>query len=85
MELWKKKHETGQWVEVEAAEIMSARSAFSCLNASGIILTGDSRKQKEFGEAWPVSCGDMGAESNGTAGMDYCELRSNRCTLELMQ
>ncbi|KAG1361838.1 COP1-interacting protein 7 [Cocos nucifera] len=66
MELWKRKHETGQWVEVEAAEVMSARSEFSSLNASGIILSGDSRRQKEFGEAWPVSCGDMGKESNGT-------------------
>ncbi|XP_008785220.1 COP1-interacting protein 7-like [Phoenix dactylifera] len=66
MELWKRKHETGQWVEVEAAEVMSARSEFSSLNASGIILSGDSRKQKEFGDAWPVSCGDMGTESNGT-------------------
>ncbi|XP_073101807.1 COP1-interacting protein 7-like [Elaeis guineensis] len=66
MELWKRKHETGQWVEVEAAELMSARSEFSSWNASGIILSGDSRKQKEFGEAWPVSCGDMGKESNGT-------------------
>lgn len=70
MELWKRKHETGQWVEVEAAEAMSIRSEFSSLNASGIILSGDTRKQKEYGEAWPVSGGDMGTESNGTTGMD---------------
>ncbi|XP_008802181.2 COP1-interacting protein 7 [Phoenix dactylifera] len=66
MELWKRKHETGQWVEVEAAEAMSVRSEFSSLNVSGIILSGDTRKQKEYGEAWPVSGGDMGTESNGT-------------------
>ncbi|XP_010906787.1 uncharacterized protein [Elaeis guineensis] len=66
MELWKRKHETGQWVEVEVAEAMSVRSEFSSLNASGIILSGDSRRHKEYGEAWPVSGGDMGTESNGT-------------------
>ncbi|KAG1353956.1 putative COP1-interacting protein 7 [Cocos nucifera] len=66
MELWKRKHETGQWVEVEVAEAMSVRSEFSSLNASGIILSGDTRRQKEYGEAWPLSGGDMGTESNGT-------------------
>ena len=59
MELWKVKHETGQWIEVEAAEAMSTRSGFSPFNASGIVLAGDATKQKEFGEASPAS------ESNG--------------------
>lgn len=45
MELWKQKHETGQWVEVEAAEIMSAQSDFISLNASGIMLAADTRMQ----------------------------------------
>jgi hypothetical protein len=38
MELWKRKHETGQWLEIEAAEAMSSRSEFSAMNASGIML-----------------------------------------------
>ncbi|BAT94781.1 COP1-interacting protein [Vigna angularis] len=37
-DLWRRKHETGQWLEIEAAETMSNRSDFSALNASGIIL-----------------------------------------------
>ncbi|XP_015887871.3 COP1-interacting protein 7 isoform X2 [Ziziphus jujuba] len=38
-DLWKKKHETGQWLEIEAAEAMSSRPDFSAMNASGIILS----------------------------------------------
>ncbi|KAK7391722.1 hypothetical protein VNO78_20141 [Psophocarpus tetragonolobus] len=37
-DLWRRKHETGQWLEIEAAETMSNRSDFSPLNVSGIIL-----------------------------------------------
>lgn len=37
--MWKKKHETGQWLEIEAAEAMSSRPDFSAMNASGIILS----------------------------------------------
>ncbi|KAJ7979844.1 COP1-interacting-like protein [Quillaja saponaria] len=38
MELWKQKHETGQWIEIEAAEAMYTRSDLSVVNASGITL-----------------------------------------------
>ncbi|XP_072955576.1 COP1-interacting protein 7-like [Typha angustifolia] len=65
MELWKKKHETGQWLEVEAVEAMSSRSEFASFNASGIVLSGDTMKQNM--EAWPVSTGDATTESNGKA------------------
>ncbi|KAJ6318750.1 hypothetical protein OIU76_014164 [Salix suchowensis] len=47
MELWKRKHETGQWVEIEGAEAMSSRSDFSSMNASGIVLSNTINKQ------WP--------------------------------
>ena len=40
MELWKRKHETGQWVEIEAAEM-------SGMNAPGIILSDTINK------SWP--------------------------------
>lgn len=71
MQLWKGKHETGQWIEVEAAEALSYRSEFSPLNSSGIILSGDSVRQKEFGELWPGSGVDTSMESNGnTASQD---------------
>ncbi|XP_068666300.1 COP1-interacting protein 7-like [Aristolochia californica] len=62
-ELWKRKHETGQWVEIEAAEAMSAQSDFSSINASGRMLSVDTRKQMEFSEGWFGSNGQ--SESNG--------------------
>ncbi|XP_061370798.1 COP1-interacting protein 7-like [Gastrolobium bilobum] len=37
-DLWKRKHETGQWLEIAADEVMSNRSDFSALHASGVIL-----------------------------------------------
>ncbi|PKA54162.1 hypothetical protein AXF42_Ash018172 [Apostasia shenzhenica] len=68
MQLWKGKHETGQWIEVEAAEALSYRSEYSPLANSGIILSGDSMKPREFVEAWPVSGGGISSESNVDLG-----------------
>ncbi|XP_074572335.1 COP1-interacting protein 7-like isoform X2 [Curcuma longa] len=65
MDLWKKKHETGQWLEVEAVETMSMRSEFSALNASGITFTADAMAQKDHGDSQSVYAGDMVADSNG--------------------
>jgi hypothetical protein len=59
MELWKRKHETGQWVEIEAAEAMSSRTDFSAMNASGIDLSNTINKQ------WPET-----PNSNRKAGVD---------------
>ncbi|XP_043692116.1 COP1-interacting protein 7-like isoform X2 [Telopea speciosissima] len=67
MELWKEKHESGQWLEIEAAEAMSSRSDLSSMNASGIMPSSDTKKQKEFSEAWPDSHGELGLENNGKA------------------
>ncbi|XP_058770758.1 COP1-interacting protein 7-like [Vicia villosa] len=36
-DLWKRKHENGQWLEIEAAEMMSNHPNFTLLNGSGII------------------------------------------------
>ncbi|KAI8560865.1 hypothetical protein RHMOL_Rhmol04G0288900 [Rhododendron molle] len=63
IDLWKRKHETGQWVEVEAAEAMSSRSEFSAMNASGIILSSMANNQNE-------SHGDVVSEDNGQAGIN---------------
>lgn len=57
-ELWKKKHESGQWVEIEAAEAMSSRSDFSAMNASGIMLS-------SVAKSWPESHAEFALESNG--------------------
>lgn len=67
MDLWKKKHENGQWLEVEAAEAMSMRSEFSALNASGIVFLADSMIQNGYGDA--QSSGDMVTENHGNTGM----------------
>ncbi|RWW81576.1 hypothetical protein BHE74_00010026, partial [Ensete ventricosum] len=67
--LWKKKHETGQWLEVEVAEAMSTRSEFSALNASGIIFAADPMMQNDHGDAQSVTGGDMLTETDGRAGI----------------
>lgn len=45
MELWKKKHENGQWVEIEAAEAMANQLDIAAMNASGILLSNIANKQ----------------------------------------
>lgn len=37
-DLWKRKHENGQLLEIEATEMMSNHPNFTALNGSGIIL-----------------------------------------------
>ncbi|KAL0368469.1 UNVERIFIED_CONTAM: COP1-interacting protein 7 [Sesamum calycinum] len=39
MDLWKSKHETGQWLDVEASGAFSTQSDFTAMNASCIILS----------------------------------------------
>lgn len=45
MELWKKKHENGQWVEIEGAEAMANQLDIAAMNASGILLSNIANKQ----------------------------------------
>ncbi|RZB87881.1 COP1-interacting protein 7 isoform C [Glycine soja] len=59
-DLWRRKHETGQWLEIEAAETMSNRSDFSPLNVSGIILPSMAS----------ASHTELDSESNGKASSD---------------
>ncbi|PWZ37205.1 hypothetical protein Zm00014a_027781 [Zea mays] len=60
IELWKQKHETGQWIEVEP-EAMSTRSEFPPFDASGIVLMGDNMKQN-------LESGSINGEPNGEDG-----------------
>lgn len=62
MDLWKAKHESGQWVEVEAADAVSCRSDMPSTNAAGIVFLGPS-EQKEFKESSPQ--GEIGSEKKG--------------------
>ncbi|XP_073123557.1 uncharacterized protein [Henckelia pumila] len=59
--LWKSKHETGQWLELEASEVLSTRSEFSAMNASGIFLSGTTDKHDETNH-------ELATESNGKLG-----------------
>ncbi|KAM7485370.1 hypothetical protein LguiA_001379 [Lonicera macranthoides] len=52
MNLWKEKHESGQWVEIEAMDSMSIKSDFSAMNASGIMLSSVSNKKNESQSGW---------------------------------
>ncbi|KAI8004582.1 COP1-interacting protein 7 [Camellia lanceoleosa] len=63
IDLWKGKHETGRWLEIEATEAMSNRSDFSAMNASGIMLSSMANKQNE-------SHGDLASEDNGKVAID---------------
>jgi len=58
VDLWKAKHESGQWVDVEATEAMSCRSDLPSINASGIMLLGSHEKG-----LWPQ--GEVVSEKNG--------------------
>ncbi|CAN0904725.1 COP1-interacting protein 7 [Linum grandiflorum] len=52
-DLWKRKHETGQWVEIETAEAMNSQPEFSLVNSSGIILANGNKQ-------WPESSDNNG-------------------------
>jgi hypothetical protein len=69
IELWKQKHETGQWIEVEP-EAMSIRSEFPPFNPSGILFMGDS-----------VPNGEANGEDAAKAGM--CSATSYKISISL--
>lgn len=46
MDLWKGKHESGQWLEIEAAETVSSKSEFLTMHASGIMLSSIANKHE---------------------------------------
>ncbi|KAL6611339.1 hypothetical protein ACP70R_039267 [Stipagrostis hirtigluma subsp. patula] len=64
IDLWKQKHETGQWIEVEP-EAMSTRSEFPPFNASGIVFMGDNMKQNM--ESGSVPNGEANGEDGAKA------------------
>ncbi|XP_021752124.1 uncharacterized protein LOC110717670 isoform X2 [Chenopodium quinoa] len=61
LDLWKAKHESGQWVEVEAADAMSCRPDMPSTNAAGIVFLSPS-ELKEFKESSP-----QGEEKKGVS------------------
>ncbi|CAI9775992.1 unnamed protein product [Fraxinus pennsylvanica] len=63
IELWKRKHENGQWLDIEAAEAMSTRSDFSAMNSSSAILSSAPNKNNDFNH-------DVVLENNGKSASD---------------
>lgn len=37
--VWKRKHESGQWLEIEATEVTTNRADTCAINASGIVIS----------------------------------------------
>lgn len=69
VDLWKKKHETGQWLEIEAAEAMSSRSEISSVNGSGFMLS-QSNKQNEFKDTLLEPGSELATEKTLKRGND---------------
>lgn len=64
MDLWKQKHESGQWVEIEAEDAMCSKSDYSPMNnASEIVLSTMTNRHDEPG-------GDAVSETKETPGSD---------------
>ncbi|KAL3030995.1 hypothetical protein AAZX31_02G004400 [Glycine max] len=59
--LWKRKHESGQWLEIETAEVTPNHADFSAINASGII----------FSNMVTTSHTKLDLESNGKTNSGY--------------
>ncbi|KAL5711908.1 hypothetical protein ACHQM5_014133 [Ranunculus cassubicifolius] len=53
VQLWKEKHETGQWLEIDSAETMSNRSDFSSMIAPGTTMSFETKKPSDVREVWP--------------------------------
>ncbi|KAL1561716.1 COP1-interacting protein 7-like isoform X3 [Salvia divinorum] len=47
VDLWKCKHETGQWLDIEASEALSPQPNFSTFKASGIVLSSPCNNQDD--------------------------------------
>ncbi|KAF6175593.1 hypothetical protein GIB67_002605 [Kingdonia uniflora] len=78
LDLWREKHETGQWLEIEAAEAMSNRSEFSSPNASGTGLSIEAQKHNEF--TTEARSHKLGMESSGKIDNDVSA--DKRCPID---
>ncbi|KAG9159023.1 hypothetical protein Leryth_021741 [Lithospermum erythrorhizon] len=56
MDLWKKKHETGQWLEIDTPVPVLNQSEYLAMSASGIMLASVANKHQ--------SCNDVGSDNN---------------------
>lgn len=59
MSLWKRKHESGLWLEIEATEAMSNCADFSAINTSDIVLSNNT----------VTTSHDLNSQSNGKTNL----------------
>lgn len=64
VDLWKAKHNNGQWLEGASAEAVSFPSESKPLTGSGITFAEDDWKEKHVNGKWHVSSDDLATESN---------------------
>ncbi|KAK6161264.1 hypothetical protein DH2020_004645 [Rehmannia glutinosa] len=64
MNLWKSKHETGEWLDIEASEAIYTQSDFSVMNASPVTLSATPNKHDESNH-------ELASENNGKSGSTY--------------
>ncbi|KAG8370442.1 hypothetical protein BUALT_Bualt14G0117400 [Buddleja alternifolia] len=64
IELWKSKHETGEWLDIEASEALRTRSGLSAMNPSGIILSTPHNKDDDSNH-------ELASEDKGKSGSTY--------------
>lgn len=69
MDLWKCKHETGQWLDIEASVALPAQLDFSAVKASGIVLSGAPNNQDEANQ-------ERTLEHNGKSGSNDGKIKS---------
>lgn len=69
MDLWKCKHETGQWLDIDASEALPAQLDFSAVKASGIVLSGTPNSQDEANQ-------ERTLEHNGKSGSNGGKIKS---------
>ncbi|KAL1330291.1 hypothetical protein HN51_047521 [Arachis hypogaea] len=70
--LWKRKHESGQWLEIEAGEVTPNRTDFFATNASSIILSNTATKshtELESGSNGKTNSVNFSADQRATEGL----------------
>lgn len=75
MQLWKEKHETGQWLEIDSPETISNRSDFSSMVTPGTAVSYDTKQQYDIRDVLSDSSvqlsngGSIKASADASAGM----------------
>ncbi|EPS65746.1 hypothetical protein M569_09031, partial [Genlisea aurea] len=78
VDLWKRKHETGQWLDIQPSDAVPAQSDFSMVNASGIVLSDallkhdDSNPMLASQRNGKLNSRDEAGDNQATSGPQEC-------------